>query len=414
MPVSFQLTTFWVQKNPWSEPGIDMFVATVFSWIPNSYRLPVSPSCSAPADGSTTPVPPTWVALGGALNVTCPRRSETLYEYGVAPSPIVGETERCRLGHVRGKDRLSYRTGGVFEQVQIRQRRQRVERGALMGQRTHPWDSAEAGRETREQRREAARPSGGPGPSELGDVDGPRRPSEVGGPPAEPSARTTACPLMAAGAIQLPPGRTMSPATTIAIDSSPTFLRADPGCVIVLSEARWRRQKYIIPSSGGSTTRSGHRTLGVRTPDTVHGASAVGRVWRVDSNTVTGSVIASGREPADMATVQVGGVTLYWSEQGSGPTVVFVHGIPTDHRAWDAQTSALSGKFRTLSYSRRYAHPNPRVGDLSDSTVENNATDLAGFICPDWTGSGAPRRSLVRQDSSQPTWRRDGPSSSAR
>jgi hypothetical protein len=36
IPLSLKFTTFWVQKNPWSDPGMDMFVATVLSWIPNS------------------------------------------------------------------------------------------------------------------------------------------------------------------------------------------------------------------------------------------------------------------------------------------------------------------------------------------------------------------------------------------
>jgi pimeloyl-ACP methyl ester carboxylesterase len=81
-----------------------------------------------------------------------------------------------------------------------------------------------------------------------------------------------------------------------------------------------------------------------------------------------------------MTAVEVDGVSLFYSEEGSGPPVVFVHGIPTDYRAWEAQRTTLSGEFRTVRYSRRYAYPNPRIGDLADSTVENNALDLAGLI----------------------------------
>ena len=36
--------------------------------------------------------------------------------------------------------------------------------------------------------------------------------------------------------------------------------------------------------------------------------------------------------------------------------------------------------YRAIAYSRRYAAPNAREGDLSDSTIENNAADLKGFI----------------------------------
>jgi len=78
--------------------------------------------------------------------------------------------------------------------------------------------------------------------------------------------------------------------------------------------------------------------------------------------------------------LEVGGVRLFYTERGSGPAVVFVHGIPTDHRAWTSQAEALSGEHRTISYSRRYAAPNDRKGDLRDSTIENNVTDLAGML----------------------------------
>jgi len=40
----------------------------------------------------------------------------------------------------------------------------------------------------------------------------------------------------------------------------------------------------------------------------------------------------------------------------------------------------MSGHFRAISYSRRYAHPNKREGDLRDSTIENNAADLSAMI----------------------------------
>jgi pimeloyl-ACP methyl ester carboxylesterase len=74
------------------------------------------------------------------------------------------------------------------------------------------------------------------------------------------------------------------------------------------------------------------------------------------------------------------GDELLRSERGTGEPVVFVHGIPTDYRAWDAQVAALSDRFRTIAYSRRYASPNRREGDLADSTIENNALDLQRLV----------------------------------
>ena len=81
-----------------------------------------------------------------------------------------------------------------------------------------------------------------------------------------------------------------------------------------------------------------------------------------------------------MPAVDVGGVGLYYEEWGNGRTVVFVHGIPTDYRAWNAQKATFSQGRRMIALSRRYAAPNTREGDVSDSTVHNNAVDLKGFI----------------------------------
>jgi len=81
-----------------------------------------------------------------------------------------------------------------------------------------------------------------------------------------------------------------------------------------------------------------------------------------------------------VATIDVKGVSLYWEEQGAGDLVLFVHGIPTDYRAWNGQLPALSAKYRLITFSRRYAYPNPRAGDLHDSTIEQNAEDLEGVI----------------------------------
>jgi len=74
------------------------------------------------------------------------------------------------------------------------------------------------------------------------------------------------------------------------------------------------------------------------------------------------------------------GIPLYYEETGSGEPVVLVHGTLCDHTAWGPQKDALSAKYRTIAYSRRYAHPNNRQGDLMDSTVQNNAEDLSALI----------------------------------
>jgi len=81
-----------------------------------------------------------------------------------------------------------------------------------------------------------------------------------------------------------------------------------------------------------------------------------------------------------MATLDIGGSNMFYSESGAGKPVVLAHGIPTDFRAWKAQVPEFSKKYRTVAYSRRYASPNVREGDVSDSTVQNNADDLKKLI----------------------------------
>jgi pimeloyl-ACP methyl ester carboxylesterase len=81
-----------------------------------------------------------------------------------------------------------------------------------------------------------------------------------------------------------------------------------------------------------------------------------------------------------MPTIDVDGVSLYYERAGNGESVVFSHGIPTDYRAWASQVDAFSKSYSTIAYSRRYAAPNQRQGDVTDSTIGNNAADLKGLI----------------------------------
>src|SRR5207245_9082010 len=76
----------------------------------------------------------------------------------------------------------------------------------------------------------------------------------------------------------------------------------------------------------------------------------------------------------------VGQVKLAYVEAGSREPVVFVHGIPTDYRAWNSQIGPFSGKYHVIAYSRRLAQPNQNTMDYEKSTIENNSADLVGFI----------------------------------
>lgn len=81
-----------------------------------------------------------------------------------------------------------------------------------------------------------------------------------------------------------------------------------------------------------------------------------------------------------MSGVDIEGGRLFYVDQGTGTPVVLVHGIPTDYRAWQAQVAGLSGRYRMIAYSRRHAQPEPWPTDVRDSTIENNARDLAQLI----------------------------------
>src|SRR6266852_9863067 len=81
-----------------------------------------------------------------------------------------------------------------------------------------------------------------------------------------------------------------------------------------------------------------------------------------------------------LGNVDVGHVKLAYVEAGIGEPVVFVHGIPTDYRAWNSQIEPFSTKYHVVAYSRRLAQPNRNIMDYENSTVENNSADLVGLI----------------------------------
>ena len=78
--------------------------------------------------------------------------------------------------------------------------------------------------------------------------------------------------------------------------------------------------------------------------------------------------------------VDVGQVKLAYVEAGEGEPVIFVHGIPTDYRAWTGQIGPFSSKYHVIAYSRRLAQPNRNEMNYEKSTIENNSQDLVGLI----------------------------------
>src|ERR687890_481930 len=81
--------------------------------------------------------------------------------------------------------------------------------------------------------------------------------------------------------------------------------------------------------------------------------------------------------------IEIGGRQLHYIEQGEGnqPAIIFIHGSLDDYRCWQYQMDSFSNKYRTISYSRRFAYPNKWIGNVvTDNTIEDNAKDLAELI----------------------------------
>jgi non-heme chloroperoxidase len=81
--------------------------------------------------------------------------------------------------------------------------------------------------------------------------------------------------------------------------------------------------------------------------------------------------------------IEIGGRQLYYVDQGEEgqQPIIFIHGGLDDYRCWQFQIDSFSSKYRTISYSRRFAYPNKWIGNVvTDNTIEDNAKDLAELI----------------------------------
>ena len=83
--------------------------------------------------------------------------------------------------------------------------------------------------------------------------------------------------------------------------------------------------------------------------------------------------------------IEINGRRLHYADRGGGgrrtPAIIFIHGGLDDYRCWQYQMDSFSRKYRTISYSRRFAYPNKWIGNVAqDNTIEENARDLAELI----------------------------------
>jgi non-heme chloroperoxidase len=89
----------------------------------------------------------------------------------------------------------------------------------------------------------------------------------------------------------------------------------------------------------------------------------------------------------NLKNIEINGRQLHYIEQRENgqqqqrPLVIFIHGSLDDYRCWQFQMNYFSKKYRTISYSRRFAYPNKWIGNVTqDNTIEENAKDLADLI----------------------------------
>lgn len=80
-----------------------------------------------------------------------------------------------------------------------------------------------------------------------------------------------------------------------------------------------------------------------------------------------------------MGAVDVNGAALHYEEAGSGPALLFVHGMAGFAGVWSDQMSRLADAFHTVAYDRRGHTRSPR-GDVAEESVELHADDAAAVI----------------------------------
>lgn len=81
-----------------------------------------------------------------------------------------------------------------------------------------------------------------------------------------------------------------------------------------------------------------------------------------------------------MPSLTIDGDRLAYDERGTGVPVVLVHGSASDYRTWRLQQDALAGRFRVITYSRRYHWPNRPIAEGADYAMRQHVDDLGTVV----------------------------------
>ncbi len=99
------------------------------------------------------------------------------------------------------------------------------------------------------------------------------------------------------------------------------------------------------------------------------------------NTTATSSDLHSWPLPEGVKTLEVGGYEMAYTECGSGPPIVLVHGAGQDFRFWGGQMKPLSLKYRAIAVSLRHYYPEPwrgqgHFGISTSLTSPSSSSDL--------------------------------------
>jgi pimeloyl-ACP methyl ester carboxylesterase len=78
--------------------------------------------------------------------------------------------------------------------------------------------------------------------------------------------------------------------------------------------------------------------------------------------------------------LRVNGVDLAYVDQGTGTSVVFVHGAFSDLRIWEAQRPAVAQRYRFIAYNFRYHGTAPWPDEGTHYSAATHAADLVAFL----------------------------------
>ena len=81
-----------------------------------------------------------------------------------------------------------------------------------------------------------------------------------------------------------------------------------------------------------------------------------------------------------MAKLDIHGTLLEYTERGSGPPLVLIHGSASDCRTWTAQQAEFAAPYRVIAYSRRYHWPNEPIQGDADYSMSEHIEDLETLL----------------------------------